>query len=340
MPDHAIVVGIGHYPTLGAGGKQPNDLPGAVEDANEMAAWLAEQGGATVTKITSTGLNDGPWEVASIRPNGQDVEDAFKPFVTADNRVGSRLTVFMAGHGIAPAARSRSLILADAQNSKQPWVPACEASAWIDWFALQTQFDEFVLWMDCCGNTGLEYERRGPPVRRGVSRAGNAAPVFMAFASGNGREAYEGPTKDGVIRGYFTDRLLAGLGGAAVGLDGEVRSASLASFLRNESAVVVDGNTPSAPARPPADVVQQDDLLFAKHPFPNYEFRIRDTQGNILPDGTTVTAYRPNSEFNLKGDVQGGWVSFNLPVGLVKLTAPGIEKYMEIAAAAEKRIEA
>lgn len=340
MADHAIVVGIGHYPTLGAGGTQPNHLPGAIEDANDMATWLAGPGGATVTKITSTGLNGAPWEVTTIRPNGQDVDDAFKPFATANSRVGDRLTVFMAGHGIAPAARSRSLILADAQNSRQPWVPACEASAWIDWFALQTQFDEFVLWMDCCGNTGLEYERRGPPVRRGASRAGAAASVFMAFASGNGRAAYEGPTKDGVIRGYFTDRLLAGLGGAAVGLNGEVRSASLASFLRNENAAVVDGNTASAPARQPADVVQQDDLLFATHPFPVYDFRLRNVQGNVLPDGTTVTASRPNTAFSIQAVVQGEWVSFKLPVGLVKLSAPGVEKYMEIAAATERRIEA
>lgn len=339
MPDKAIVIGVGHYPKLGRNGAEPNDLPGALEDADAMAEWLADVAGAEVTKITSTGRNGQPWDVAQIRPVLQDVNDAFMPFVTAPNRQGDRLYVYMAGHGIAPEPRSRCLILADAVASVTPWVPNCEAPAWIDWFAGQTKFDEFVLWMDCCGTQGLEYVRGRPPVAQTVTRPVADAKVFMAFASANGLSAYEGPTDGNVVRGFFTDRLLKGLKGHAVNILGEVRSGSLASYLLNGSAESSDGLTPSTPSRPPPEVPHQHDLLFATVPMPAYEIQIRDSQGAAPPDGTQIVATRPPEPFTQTQSVVGGWATFNLPVGVFKLSGPGVSRLIEIGAATPSRIE-
>jgi hypothetical protein len=341
MPDHAIVVGIGHYPALGPGGTQPNDLPGAIADADAMADWLANSAGAQVTKITSTGYNGTPWNVAEIRPKIGDVHDAIQPLATANQRIGNRLYVYVAGHGIAPEPRSRCLILADAKASLVQWIPNFEAPAWIDWLARQTQFDEFVLWMDCCGTQGFEYERGRPPANTtGAARAVPDARVFMAFASGNGREAYEGPNKDGVVRGQFTDRLLRGLEGKAADFDGEVRSASLASYLRNGNAAVADGNTETVPTSNRAEVVQQDDMVFAVKPHPVYKIWVKTTAGAAPSNGTAIILTAPPTTFRRTAQVNGGWVEFALPVGMFKLAGPDITpQFIEIGADTPPRIE-
>lgn len=339
MADQAIVIGVGHYPKLGGNGDQANDLPGAIADADAMAEWLAVSGGANVTKITSTGHNDKPWQIDEVRPRLDDVNGAFVPFVTAPDRIGDRLYVYMAGHGIAPEPRSRCLILADAVASVRPWIPNCEAPAWIDWFANQTQFDEFVLWMDCCGTQGLEYMRGRPFVANTVTRAQPDAKVFMAFASGNGRAAYEGPTTDGIVRGFFTDQLLKGLKGDAVDANGEVRSGSLASYLRNGAAETSDGQSSRAPARPLPEIPLQHDMLFATRPIPEYQVRIRDVQGATPPDDTLIVATSSPTPFSQSRPVIDGWARFNLPVGLFKLTGPNIQRYVEIGAATPGRID-
>jgi uncharacterized caspase-like protein len=197
MADKAIVIGIGSYPTFGPDGASPNNLLGAVADANAMAQWLAHNAGADVHLMTSDGQNGSPWMISNIRPVQGDVDGAFVPFATSTSpKVANRLYVYMAGHGLAPEPRSRCLILADAKGTA--WVPNVEAPAWIDWLSNQTHFDELVLWMDCCATQALEYARGRPSGLPNIAaRAPPPAKVFMAFGSGFGRMTYEGPIGPG-----------------------------------------------------------------------------------------------------------------------------------------------
>ncbi|MER9489615.1 hypothetical protein [Mesorhizobium sp. M0563] len=330
MSDQAIVVGIGSYPTFGPDGNSPNDLPGAVEDAKAVADWLVNIAKADVTLITSTGINGAPWMVTNLvaaRPVTSDLDAAFVPFVTSTApKVAERLYVYTAGHGLAPDARSRCLITADARGTG--WVPNLEIPAWIDWFANQTHFDELALWMDCCGTQALEYTRTKPAGLANIaSRPPPPAKVFMAFASGFGRNSYEGPIGvNGEVRGLFTDRLLKGLNGAAADANGEVRSKSLANFLRNGTSNGPGGEDQFA------TVPQEEDMLFAIRLHPTYRIRPRHPDGSLAPDGTVLTLTNPPGPLSKTAAVNQGWANFALGVGLYKLSGGGVERLIEIGA--------
>jgi hypothetical protein len=330
MSDQAIVVGIGSYPTFGADGNSPNNLSGAVEDARAVADWLVNVANANVTLITSSGINGSPWMVTNLiaaRPVMSDLDAAFVPFVTSTApKVAERLYVYTAGHGLAPDARSRCLITADAKGIG--WVPNLEIPAWIDWFANQRHFDELVLWMDCCGAQALEYTRAKPAGLANLAgRPPPPAKVFMAFASGFGRSAYEGPIgQHGEMRGLFTDRLLKGLNGAAANPNGEVRSQSLANFLRNGRLSGPGGEEQFA------TVPQEDDMLFGIRPYPTYRLRPRRPDESLAPDGTVLTLTNAPGPISKTATVDRGWADFALGVGLYKLSGGGVERLIEIGA--------
>ena len=336
MTDQAVVIGIGDYPKFGADGNSPNNLPGALNDATAMADWFLNTAQANVRLITSTGVDGQPWQVTNLapaRPVTSDLDLAFVPFVRANPpQIGNRLYVYAAGHGLAPNPRSRSLITADATGTT--WVPNLEIPAWIDWFANQLQFNELVLWMDCCGTQALEYASAKPAgLSNTAARPPPPAKVFMAFASGFGRSAYEAPVgADGKARGLFTSRLINGLKGAAADANGEVRSSSLANYLRNGA------SGPATVNDQPAIVPQQDDMLFAAKPAPRYEIRATRPDGSLVPDGTSVTLTNPPGPSQSLALVKEGWVHFNLGVGLYKLSGGGLDRLIEIGAATPTQI--
>src|SRR5262245_26712884 len=151
----------------------------------------------------------------------------------------------------------------------------------------------------------------------------------MAFASGFGRDSYEGPIGlGGEMRGLFTDRLLKGLEGAAADVQGEVRSASLANFLRNGSLNRAGGEAQFAM------VPHEDDMVFAvKQSHPTYRIRAQ------VADGTDVRLTSPPGPFLKEAKVKDGWVSFALGVGLYKLKGGGLERFFEIGATTPTDIE-
>jgi hypothetical protein len=216
----------------------------------------------------------------------------------------------------------------NATGGTTPWVPNLEVPAWIDWFSNQTQFDELVLWMDCCGTQALDYSRTKPEgLSNTASRTPPPAKVFMAFASGLGRNAYEGPIgSNGAVRGLFTARLLNGLNGAAANANGEVRSSSLANFLRNGT---LNG---SGREDQFAAVPQEDDMLFAVPSHPTYRIRPKRSDGSLAPDGTVLTLTSPPGPLSKTATVNQGWANFDLGVGLYKLSGGGVERLIEIGA--------
>ena len=283
-------------------------MPGAVADAIDVANWLVELAGVQVRRITSTGTDAQTWTVADRRPNTSDVEQAFDHFLLGGgSEVARRLYVYMAGHGLAPEPRSRCLILADALGTIR--VPNLEAPAWIDWFSNQYHFNELVLWMDCCATQTFDYSRGRPALPNTIARTGDPARVFMAFGSGVGRAAYEGPIgPGGAVRGLFTDRLLRGLKGGAADAAGEVRSASLVKFLYNGSDSTEEGPRPKD--QPDPMIPQADDMLFAKAELPYYSLPARADDGSMLQDGTELRLLDGFLDLFKKGKVANGRVRF------------------------------
>jgi len=333
LRDQAIVVGIGSYPRFGADGTSANDLPGAVADANAMADWLANSAGAEVTLITSDTNRGQPWNVANIRPRPDDIYEAFEPFVTSKTpQVARRLYVYVAGHGIAPERRSRCLVTANAVGTD--WVHNLEVPFLLDWFANRYHFDELVLWMDCCATLTLDYTRGRPAgLPNTVQRSGPLARMFMAFGSGAGRPAYEGPIgPNGTIRGKFTYELLRGLKGAAVNQQtGELRSLDLARFLQNMEPISGAGVNPQIQTSASPHVLESDDMLFPVANVPTYRIRANLDAGALSADGTVLTLTSMET-FTRTAVVASGWVQFSLGLGLYKLSGPNGSRLIEISA--------
>ncbi|HEX8224844.1 MAG TPA: hypothetical protein VF605_13580 [Allosphingosinicella sp.] len=336
--DRAIVVGIGRYPRFGPDAASPNDLLGPVADARDMADWLVDVAKAGVTLITSDGDGSENWTAEDLRPTETDISATFDPFLlSAGARVANRLYVYFAGHGFAPDPRSRSLILANALGTAK--VPNFHAPAWIDWFASQYHFDELVLWMDCCATQTFDYAAGVPPMPRTAARSGPPAKVFMAFGSGVGRSAFEGPIgPDNQVRGLFTDRLLRGLRGAAAHENGEVRSADLKKYLYNGSS----GSGDAPVERPVVEPVipQDDDMLFATAPRGAvYSIAARASNGTPLTDGSPVDLLDGRFDKIGEAPVAGGRVEFRLTPGLYKLSGPGLERILDIGAGSPPRLD-
>ena len=340
--DRAIIVGIANYPRFGLNGATSNDLQGPVKDAIAVADWLVNKANAHVTLITSTGRDGRPpssscpaaaWNVIDRRPNSQDVRDGLVSYIeTALNqpisRLGRRLYIYMAGHGFTPEPLHLSIITADAVGDVS--IPNVQATSWIDWFADQLYFDELVLWMDCCATRTFSYDGGKPLLRKVATRQNGRAKVFMAFAAGPSLPAFEGPVgPNGEIRGLFTDRLLRGLNGAAVGADGVVRTSDLVGFLRNRNAPGAEGDPgPSSLAAPVFPYT--DEMELARAPLPVYVFRTTLPDGEILK----INEYRGGAERQLsEAPVQGGTAQFALARGLYKAVSEHLgAKLFEIGA--------
>jgi len=326
-PDEAIVVGIGRYERFSADGTGPNNLDGAVADAEAVADWLVNVAGARVRLITSAGtqtITPAPpgraagdvWASPTQRPADGDVRSAFRSFLEADgNRVARRLYVYMAGHGFMPTPASRCLVLADALGIKD--VPNFTATAWIDWLAMQYYFDELVLWMDCCAIQTFDYDPMLPTMQKVNSRGqGDMAKVFTAFAARGAKTSYEGRVgPNGEVRGLFTCALLRGLRGAAATPTGDVTSESLRSYLLNGT------------LRP--DIPAADTMTFpAAQQTPIY--RIKVDPG--LAEGTQVTILDGQLTPVGASKVLNASVSVALSKGLYQLVSPGWTRLVAIQA--------
>ncbi len=340
LNDRAIVVGIARYPRFGTDGQSANDLKGPVNDAVAMASWLVKEAQASVTLVTSNGVGNAPFSVTELRPNPQDLQDQFLAYISEANskatrRLGRRLYVYMAGHGFVPEPRNLSLITADAMSDV--FVPNIQATSWIDWFAEQLYFDEFVLWMDCCATRTYVYEGGKPLMKKVATRQDGRGKVFMGFAAGASRSAFEGEIEPGGdVRGFFTDRLLRGLNGAAAHGDGKVRTSGLIAYFKNPNAIVGDGRVDTAgegmeirPVFPETDELVLADV--GKN-LPEYVFSVP------VSDGALIEILDKDRIPMASGTVTNGVVKTKLGLGIYKAIGPNFAKVFEISSGTRREV--
>jgi hypothetical protein len=324
--DRALVVGIERYPRLNL-----NPLKGPVRDANRMADWLVRSAKAHVTLITSDGSPENPWTVSDLRPTMQDVTERFVDYLDESNgrptrRLGRRLYVYMAGHGFMPEPRNLAIIAADARSDVS--IPNVQATSWVDWFAEQLYFDEYVLFMDCCATRTFLYDGGRPLLKKTAARQDGRGKVVMGFAAGPSVETFEGPLADGQIGGFFTDKLLKGLKGAAAHGDGVVRTSGLISYFKNSLGVVGDGAVADSGSEHAVDPMfpERDELVFARVELPKYVFRAPLADGVVLQIFDTADN-RPIAS----GPMARGAVTLPVGLGIYRARAPNFLKLFEIA---------
>jgi hypothetical protein len=265
--DHAIIVGLKNYPGLASSGEFPQ-LAGPENDANAFEAWaLSPEGGAIpkghVYKILSSEFPENFPIVSDAKPADAEI---IKVFVNLRNiseknksarigpRVGRRLYIFMAGHGIAPTpygdklTKEAALLCANVEkgtlSTSRSHIPGVYAASW---FGATKCFDEIFLFMDCCRD-----QTTVPNINAFLDNTGNDidSKYFFAFATKWSRRARERamPDEQNAIRGIFTKTLLLGLSGGAAERDpadpesvtGIITFESLQGYLTNNMKKFID----------------------------------------------------------------------------------------------------
>lgn len=255
--DYAVVVGISKYPGYGPA-RDAAHLEAPDADAGLVYDWLVSPAGGGLLPYAK-GMPDDERRVWLIRssdyvppaeryldaePQYTAVRRAFKyiDYASEQNRsrgkgarVGRRLYIYMAGHGIAPDIQHGCLVAADATQRD---LSNINVSGWFKWFQRVRYFDEYILWLDCC------MDQQSPTVMGeaglgGPDRAGSTPKMFQAFAAHRTKKAVEAPIRvegkqDPEIHGCFTWALLRGLQGGAVDEDErQVTGRSLRAHLKN-----------------------------------------------------------------------------------------------------------
>lgn len=231
--DYAIIVGIDHYPELGA-------LRGPVHDATAFRDWLLDPDGGAVPQdhiyfITTPDNVDPQQDFLDATPTYDQVSNAFLQIfriaLKIDNEVGRRLYLFFSGHGYSMDIDSASLIMANAHKLLSiPGFPSTEAANQIRKTGM---FEEVVLFMDCCRDDLPRVEQQLPPWLLSSDASGAEVKHFFGFATQWSRKAREKLTENGQITGLFTRALLEGLRRAQANDSQNLNGSGLAAFVRN-----------------------------------------------------------------------------------------------------------
>lgn len=276
--DWAVVVGINTYPDPDIG-----HLNGPETDAARFYDWVTtSQGVPTVSpedhgRRLATGLKQAKLILSShFGPPAQNaidgmptVDAVYSVFDQLDDisqenqkqgngfRIGRRLYLYLAGHGFEPVVEEVVLLMANARRRRPNYHIPGRVIA--NQFYRARQFDEVVLFMDCCRESYPAARLMVPPF---IDTTGQDAPEagrrFYGYATKWSRKSRE-RVFDGVTRGVFSAALLDALEGAASEPDGRVTANSLGSWLYNNMKTYLE---PADLLNP--DIPKEPDLFWDK----------------------------------------------------------------------------
>lgn len=237
--DYALLVGINHYPDI-------RDLEGPENDIQAFYDWLIDPNGGGIDPaearqrikvVRSSDFSD------PSHPTENEIDDLLKDWVKKaanEERVGRRLYLYLAGHGIEirenPAAQviPRASLLTANGSRLRPGAHILGAD-YAAAFRNSWAFDEVVLFMDCCREDIGAVERRPFPfILPPQGSIAETKPLFMGFAALKGKKAREEALGErGKVHGRFTWDLLRALRHAA-GPGGKVTASALVNLMHNQ----------------------------------------------------------------------------------------------------------
>jgi hypothetical protein len=169
-------------------------------------------------------------------------------------RIGRRLYLFFAGHGVSPLDLDEAgLVTLEAEETLTAYLAGKDNA---DAFCFASRFDEVLLFMDCCRVTNLLIERiRNPFAEKPNPVAAGKVKRFYAFATAFGKTSRENAA-GGIVRGIFSRVLLEGLkGGAAPDASGRLTTTQLRAYLEAELKKVKIGGEEQVPKFPASDEI-------------------------------------------------------------------------------------
>jgi hypothetical protein len=229
--NHAIVVGLNHYPGIAP-------LEGPENDAKWFHGWLLRN---ALVKPENAALIVSSAFAASASafdalPDTAAVDRAFERLlrigVTRD-KVGGRLYLFFSGHGFGPTINDAALLMANCDASIGITGHYVNAVTYADFFATGAFFDEIVLLMDCCRDDLWRAPGRTPPWQSIRNVDGGSVKRFYGLATRWARKAREAKTPEGIVHGYFTRALKAALEGGGVDKDKTLSTSRVLAFTTN-----------------------------------------------------------------------------------------------------------
>jgi hypothetical protein len=242
--DYAIVVGINRYRT------GIDALQGAVNDATLFHEWAIDPDGGGLDPTHAKLIvspSQGPYD-----PSREDIETEIMGFYERANetgrRIGRRLYLFMAGHGVAPPDGNDCSLIAANSFANPYW--ALQGVLTADRVRKQPFFVEVVLFMACCRDVD-----GSAPSYSGLPGAGQPLPnsnYLHGMAVKWAKRAIEKelphpfyPAKPSLWQSVFSHALLKGLR-SAVDDEGRVTSLSLKNFVRKQVQALLppDDNRP------------------------------------------------------------------------------------------------
>jgi hypothetical protein len=231
--DFAIIIGINDY-------TPPNQLGlktllGAVNDANQVEAWVSSTTGGNVPtsnieKVISTPI--------PLKPLQDEIDEAFlkiKASIIAKGGLAKRLYFYFAGHGIGIIDSTVDTALCLAKWSEDRRQLALSSELYKDYIKQYGYFEEIIFIADCCRNTKISITPQHPTFRSPVPGQGaGQTKMFVAYATQYQDQSYEVESIDSEMRGAFTSVLLKGLKGAASN-NGLIGADDLRDYLIKET---------------------------------------------------------------------------------------------------------
>lgn len=271
---YALVVGVDRYPGRGA----EDQLTSPVADAGRFRDWLEDKDGGALdpANIRYIGVDRGQVGVKryGARPNKGDLHNAlFELAKRCKARIekkpadwyGTRLYVYVSGHGLAPRAGEAALLMAD---SSPEWPGEnFPCARFMRYYEEVQTFHELVFFADCCRSREDDAVLADPPWKEPPGNNGTVHRM-TAFAAKFGDPAYEPPPEDANERlSYFTKALIEGLRDhrAADAKKTRIDSESLKKWLlgRVRELTVVNEHTGKKrkfPQEP--DILAPDEIVF------------------------------------------------------------------------------
>jgi hypothetical protein len=317
-----VVVGIDNYPAF-------DPLAGPVKDAKAFRKWLVEHAGVppgNIREVYSTDFADqnGAGRPAALTQPAFDAINA--KFVELVNlatqnfqrlpRIGRRLYIYLAGHGITPRVSnnrldSAALLLANAEpTTVGVHLPG---PAYADWFRQSHAFEEILLFMDCCRNAIEDIEEFRVPFTPLKGGDPTKVKTLNVLATQWDAPSFEQPLgSPAEVRGVFTWALLEVLRTGAGRSGGRLTAMGLKGPLELMISTLRHGDVPQFPRFSLGNL--QDIVLFettngATLPKVTIEWNqpLHGKTGDVL-DGNdaplappvTVTASATSSQLSLK----------------------------------------
>lgn len=236
---YAVVIGINLYSS-----QLLPALHGPTRDAKDFVHWLETSGGLKSSNIRVVPASVRSSDAAplpeplnptlfSIHQALLNVNEEMSIILGRSAKVipGSRLYIFVAGHGMSKAGETATLFSTEA--GKGMWGYAFSLKSCLDWYRDYGPFAEVVMFADVCrtryedvGVMGLPFDKRR---RKGKKR------LIIYYATTDGDQAYEDSEADvpnpDDRRGYFSKALIESLGSAVDYNEGYVTSVSLADTV-------------------------------------------------------------------------------------------------------------